>query len=523
MTHYSADEQLVLEHFFSNLDKQVFIAKNFHPEVWALMQARYSRAKDGMRESFLKLLKEDEESYHKLFNTLREQSLDDGVEHATKKAMEFMERWVLGYGHQSVAEGAVIGIGIENASILATKFIQENRLASYIEKSTRYVKFTREHLKCDQAVLDSPHGEEARAFLDELFDLYEKLSPIILEHVRKKNPYKPGMSESAWKRSTAARRFDAIRYILPAGTSTSFGWTVNARALAYGLQKMLSSPLAEVRELGKTIKKEAKKTLPSLLKYADKNEYLANVDEEAANAAPEMPPAGKPEANTVRLVEATADAEDIILAGMLYAHSHTDYDAAKQRVKQMSAEEREQLFDAYFKHMGPHDWPRRELEHVSYTFDITMDYGAFRDLQRHRITTQTQQPLTTYHGYETPQDIIDAGYQEEYDNVMRKADELYRKLAPEHPYGAQYIIPMAYRKRFLMTANLRELHHLIKLRSAEQGHESYRKIAIEMYDQLVERHPLLTKHLACTKTESDLNRLKSESRFEKKMERRKTS
>ena len=138
---YSEDDKTVLNFFFTNLDKPIFAVKNFHPEVWALMQARYSRSREGLREGFLALLKEDSENFRKLKEEIEKTQGGIESEHATKKAIQFMERWVLGFGHSSVAEGAVVGLCLEGVSILATKVIEDNRLCSFIEKSTRYVSF----------------------------------------------------------------------------------------------------------------------------------------------------------------------------------------------------------------------------------------------------------------------------------------------------------------------------------------------------------------------------------------------
>ena len=159
----------------------------------------------------------------------------------------------------------------------------------------------------------------------------------------------------------------------------------------------------------------------------------------------------------------------------------------------MSRKEREKIIDITLKKMTGIDRPPREFEHTYYTFDILVDYGAFRDIQRHRICTQTNQFATTVHGYATPEGIIEAGFKNEYDNLMEKADWAFKKISQRFPIASQYVVPLAFKKRVLITWNLRELFHFI--RSGAAGHSSYRKIAQEVYKEIKKVHPLLAKYI----------------------------
>jgi thymidylate synthase ThyX len=520
MTAFSEDEQLVLNHFFTNLDKPVFFVKNMHPEVWALMQARYSRAKEGLRESFLTLLKEDPENFKTLAEALKSTANQIKMDKAVDKAIQFMEKWVLGYGHSSVAEGAMVGAGLEGISILATKVIEDNRLASYIEKSTRYVKFDRDSFYIDPALRESKYGKEVEDLVLDLFDTYTKLNEPVLEYVKRAAPLKEGKSAAAWERACAARAFDSIRYILPACTRTSIGWTLNARVLAHAIKKMLSHELSEMRELGNLLKEDGKKVLPSLLKYAEENKYLSETEKDMTEIVKKHGLSERDhEGNSVRLVEHPQNIDDMLVAAILYRYVHAPYHKIMERVRNMPLSEKEEIFDRYQGKMGEFDWPMRELEHAYFTWDILVDYGAFRDLQRQRICTQTNQLLTTYEGYDTPPDIVEAGVKDEYDRIMRKAAALFEKLHKEHPLLAQYIVPLAFRKRYLMTANLREMHHIIKLRSTPQGHFSYRNVVREMFVILKKKFPLASKYLVCHMTDDELGRLKSELKTQEKIDK----
>ncbi|MAG78218.1 hypothetical protein CL616_02515 [archaeon] len=512
---YTEDDKKVLNFFFTNLDKPIFAIKNMHPEVWALMQARYSRTREGIRESFLKLLKGDLENFQKLKEDIEKTECGVNSEHAIKKAIQFMEKWVLGYGHSSVAEGAVVGISLEGISILATKVVEDNRLCSFIEKSTRYVSFDNSSFYIDEDLKNSEYYEEIKEYLDYLFKIYLDLHEPVLEYVKSVAPKKESTSLPAWERSCAARRFDAIRYLLPTCTKTSLGWTVNARQLAHGISKLLSHPLKEMNNIGLEIKQEAGKVLPSLLKYADRNEYIVTTNKEMPELLKNIK-IDNCEMEPVSLVNGPTEGDNRLIASILYKYRQEPYNKILERVRSMSWNEKEKIFDNYLKNLGDFDSPLRELEHIDFTFDIVMDYGAFRDLQRHRICTQTNQFFTAGMGYDVPGDIENSGCGEKYKVAMNRAREIYEKVAEKYPLQAQYLLPLGFRKRFLISMNLREAYYFIKIRSTPMAHESYRKIAFKMYECLKNNYPLLAKYIVCQFKQEELGRLKSEEKTERK-------
>lgn len=513
---FTEEEAGVLSYFFTNLDSPIFCIKNFHPEVWALMQGRYSRSKEGLRESFLKLLKEDTNN----FETLKAEisKIGNGMEmnRATSKAIQFMEKWVLGYGHSSIAEGAVIGMGLEGVSILATKVIEDNRLASFCEKSTRYVSFDNSSFYFDEDLKNSEFSSEIKETIDYLFDVYRELHEPVLNYIKRCAPLQEGTPEAAWERACGARRFDSIRYILPAGTKTSLGWTVNARQLAHAISKLLSHNIKEMNDIGLKIKEEASKVLPSLLKFADKNSFFSETEKNMARVAQRI---NVEKDNSiyerVKLVDSSVNPENKIIASILYRWKNEPFKNVLDKVEKMSLVEKEFIFDAYMGSMGAFDHPLRELEHEDFTFDLIIDYGAFRDLQRHRICTQTNQLFTSDLGYDVPKDIIDSGVEDKYRKAMEKAKVLYEKIRVKYPLQAQYVLPLGFRKRYILTMNLREISHLIKIRTTPQAHESYRRIALRIYEIMKEKFPVISKHLKCSYCEDDLGRLKSEEKIEK--------
>lgn len=420
---------------------------------------------------------------------------DIAAELTDEKSADFHEKWVVGYGHSSVAEHATLHLAVENVSILATKVLEDNRLGSYTEKSTRYQIFDRSKYYKPEKIMTSPLGPDYEKTMNEIFDAYTELTEPMKEFIRIKYPRKENETEKAYAATLKARACDNIRYILPTATLTNLGITMNARNLERAIVKLFSHPLEEMRNIGAAIKEETMKIAPTLVKFADANAYIQETDNILKKLADEML-TDKPEPSLpVEIVDYDKDAENKLVAAILYKHCGQSYRQIKKKVDSMSNEQKEKVMDEALSRRQSFDQPLRELEHSCYTFDILMDYGAFRDVQRHRICTQTNQKVTVIHGYETPAEIIEAGFQKQYDETMKKAVELYEKIHIQFPEEAQYVVPLAFRKRTLFSWNLRELHHFISLRSGLKGHISYRRIAQACWQKLNEIQPLVAKYI----------------------------
>ncbi len=251
-----------------------------------------------------------------------------------------------------------------------------------------------------------------------------------------------------------------------------------------------------MNHIGSGIKTEVLKIIPTLVKYADQNLYIAETDRLMGSFLTGFEDPGKHRgSNSAVLVGYDREAENKIIASIIYKYSHQPYEQIFEKVKGMSQEEKERIFDEFMRRMGKHDQPMRELEHAYYTFDILVDYGAFRDVQRHRICTQTNQELTTANGYAMPQEIAAIGYEKRFREAMDAAATAFERIAASLPKEAQYVVPLAFRKRTLFTWNLRELYHFIRLRSSKEGHISYRKVAWDIYNEVRRVHPLLAKYI----------------------------
>lgn len=418
-----------------------------------------------------------------------------------EKSSEFHERWVVGYGHSSVAEHAVLSIAIENVSNLASKVIEDNRLASYTEKSSRYQVF--------KEFYQPPEFKDVRLLklfiqtAQVLVATYNQLYPQMYDFIAKKYPQDKKTPQMLYQAMTKGRACDNLRLMLPAAIYTNIGVTINARSLEHAITKLLSHPLQEMQEIGQEIKEAAAKITPTLIKYAQGNDYLIATEKRLKFLADSYFKTDRPDSHTpVVLVDYDRQAKEKIVAALLYKHTQLPYKQVLGKIKSWGKAEKEKIIEEALKHRGNHDQPLREFEHAYYTFDILVDYGAFRDIQRHRMCTQTNQLLTCDHGFVMPEEIAEAGMSKEYQKVIRQAEAVYYQLKEKYPEAASYIVPLAFRKRVLITWNLRELHHFIPLRSSQQGHPSYRRIAQQVWEEINKVQPFLAKFIQVDKTEA---------------------
>ncbi len=408
-----------------------------------------------------------------------------------EKSSQFHQKWVLGFGHSSIAEHAVLSLAIENVSILATKAIEDTRLASFTEKSTRYQVFEKDKFYRPKKILNSQFKNLYEKTCQNLINFYLNLFEKIKENLKKEFS---DLSEIELKAKTC----DIVRVVLPTATLTNLGMTINVRSLAHLISKLLSSSLEEFQEIGQESKKAGLKITPTLLKYAEPNPYLIETKKALEKLTTKICKHRRAEYNRsseAQLVEYDRNAEERILTALLYRFSKLSYQEIKAKIKKMKKKEKEKIFDEAMKKRDEHDQPLRELEHTYYTFDILLDYGAFRDLQRHRICTQTNQELSVDYGYVISKEIEQYGFKKEFEKKMKKASNTFKKIYKKFPKEAQYVLPLAFRKRFLITLNLRELYHLVPLRSSPKGHPAYRQISREMYQEIKKVHPLLLRYL----------------------------
>lgn len=421
------------------------------------------------------------------------------AELSESKSAEFNEKWVVGYGHSSVAEHAVLHLAVENVSRLAIECLQSNRLASYTEKSTRYQTWQGDAFYIPEEIKDSPVEAIYRNTCEKLFSTYQAILPKVEASIRAGCPQLEQESTSAWERRSRSQAIDVCRFLLPAASLANVGITINARALEHALTKMLSHPLAEVRQMGEKIKSCATESVPTLLKYANADEYLNLVSSKFAAQPIDLTAAPM---DWCQLVDTEADCEKHIFAAALYKEKYIAYTQALDWADKLSQEDKVALAKVLLDPAKKHSIPARELEHNLFTFDILLDQGAYYEVKRHRMMTLTPQALTARLGFATPLAIEKAGVRRDYEDAMQAAASAYEQIAQQNAQAASYVVPNGFNRRFLISTNLRSLIHFIQLRSAANAHFSVRRLAQRLGEELNQYLPSFAALLPCNPMES---------------------
>jgi len=390
-----------------------------------------------------------------------------------EKAADFHERWVVNYGHASVAEHAILHMAVENVSRLAVDTLEDNRLASYTEKSSRYQVLNKGSYHVPEEMEGHPALRQVYVnACDALFSAYDSLVKGLVKHLRTVRPKGEKERESAYALRLRREATDSARFLLPAATLTNVGVTMNARSLEHAISKLVSSDLAEERVLGEALKAQGRKITPTLIKYAEFSPYLAQTrDALQARAKPYTEPLNGSQVQSM-LVHYDPEAEARVAAALLYRYAHQSYQEIWRRVLDMTQKERMDIIDEALSRLGPHDAPVRELEMADYTFDLLMDYGAYREYKRHRMQTYIPQALTVEHGYVTPPLVAEARLGDGFEEAVHISEKAFREVRSELPLVAPYLVTHAHRRRVLAKLNLRECYHLFKLRTGPDAHFS---------------------------------------------------
>ncbi|MGD0612025.1 MAG: FAD-dependent thymidylate synthase [Anaerolineales bacterium] len=411
-----------------------------------------------------------------------------------EKSARFHEKWVVGYGHASVAEHAVLHIAFENVSRLAVESIESNRLGSYTEKSTRYQKWGKDSFFVPPELDGDARREAYLRTCHLLFETYAQSLDPVRKLVEKQNPRRPDESEDSYDRRIRSGYVDSCRFLLPTAALANLGMTANARVLENTIRKLLSHPLAEVRQIGTEVKQATLKVVPTLVKYAEAVPYLTETTDGFAQVVlPET--ASEASTDWCQLVDYDPQGEAKVLASALLRFSEMPYEEALEAVRSASPAERDRLAAVLLGNLELHDTPLRELEHTAYTFDLILDQGAYAEFKRHRMMTQTPQALTARLGYTVPRRVVEAGCEAVYRSAMQAAAEMYEDLAAWNPHVAAYIVPNGFNRRVLFSLNLREVYAFCQLRSASAAHFSMRRVALRVAEEVQRVHPLLSQFM----------------------------
>ncbi len=410
-----------------------------------------------------------------------------------ESSAQFNEKWVVGYGHSSVAEHAVLHLAIENVSRLAVECLESNRLASYTEKSTRYQKWDCEDFVIPLEFTDKSSRSIYINTCQELFQLYEQSLPAVIKSLDSELPITVGESASRRERIILTAAGDVCRFLLPVSAFANVGMTINARALEHAITKMLSHPLLEVQMLGKEILEIARAAIPTLLKYANEQPSLTNTAEFFQKSLPKDRVAKFVLGSN--LIDHDPDIENRILLAAIVRYSGYTYTQAGDVLETLSEPAKKSYLSSILGNLEDHDIPIRELEYGNFLFEIILDQGAYLELKRHRMMTQTPSPLTPGFGYSVPLQIKKAGLLDNYTRAMKTAENAYRTLSSVSTPAASYVLPNAFNRQVLVQTNFRSLYHFLALRSALNAHFSMRRIAQQMSDQVKNAVPSLGPHL----------------------------
>jgi thymidylate synthase ThyX len=544
---FTPQERESLAPFFTNLDRNVFGLK-LPQEVAGALFSRYSRSAKSLRRTFLDEFLGDPELALRDLLGAQQSASDDSA--ALKKARAFYERVLIGYGDDSVAQLGGAHIACENISNVAAKLLEDARIGiAPLEKSTRYVRFDQKDGTGDYSffrepkIMGSRHRDEYLRVMNLLFDTYSRQMEPMLDHVARSLPIEQlevrdptsgkflnyaeakrderlrRWAETAYRATVRAHACDVLRGYLPAATLTNVGMYGVGQAFEYLLSKLYSHELSETKDLASAMHGELNQLIPSFVKRAQLNEYLVATSE-AASALARRAISAVPLKCTecITLVDFDQEAEEKVIAGILYAHARQPLAQLREIARKINQEERKKILTDYFdKRRHRRDKLSRAFENVYYTFDILGNLGLYRDLHRHRLLTQERQDFTTVHGYDTPPEIEEAGFKSEFDDCMQQVAQLYEEIYRDFPAEAQYVVPFAYKIRWYVKMNLREALYMVELRTMPQGHPDYRFICQEIWRKIQEVHPALAE---CGKfidwKQYRLGRLQSEMRTEYK-------
>lgn len=530
---FSPAEREILRRHFSNIDEPVFTLTELPDVVKGALFARYSRSPKSLRRLFL------DEFYEPALAEPSPQAeqlklTDTGV----GRAEELYERMLSEYGDDSVAQLVGVHVAVEDASNILTKILEWGRLLSYLEQSTRYIPYNaqrddawRYHVPAE--ITDTGLRERYVNVLDACFETYTAWFAQVEDHLRAQHPREEADSKTAYRLSIRAKACDVLRGLLPAATTANVGIFGSAQGFESLLLRLQEHPLAEARHTGERILRELRQVIPVFMRRVDREDrgrewsrYMHRTADQTAQETSRVLAGARDESVTgsyVRLTDFDPEGEIKVLAAAMFAHADVDEESLLTRARQLSSVDQQRLLCAYVgDRTNRRQKPGRAFERTSYRFEVVVDYGAFRDLQRHRMLTLDWQPLSPLMGYDVPPEVEQLGATEDWHRVLSECAALYEDLCGAGlKIVAPYALPMANRIRFYMQMNAREAMHLIELRTSKQGHPSYRWVGQEMRRRIAgdagHRGIAEAMRFADMDGHADLERLDSERLKEERM------
>ncbi|MCW3010753.1 MAG: thymidylate synthase [Solirubrobacterales bacterium] len=521
----SPAERDQLRPYVTHLDGPVFALVNLPETVKGALFARYSRYQGTLRRLLLDEFSDSLDPDAAAF--------DPG---SGSRAEQLYERIFLGYGDDSVAQLGGAHVACEWTSNVLTKVLQRPRLGAYLEQSTRYIPYDGDVPGLGYRYFRDPSlGPEYEQTMDAVFGIYAECLPRVRAWV---DDSFPGDPSPARDRAIAAKALDLLRGLLPAASLSHMGIYATGQTYEQLILHLLAHPLPEARDYGQRILEAVQQVMPSFVARVPRPDrggewvgYLQERDRAADSWVARLGldrPAGDPDARpSVRLLHVDGD-EDALLAALLFEAAGVSESDAIARLTALSADERTALLrDLVGERANRRHRPGRGYEALRYRFEVVSDYGAFRDLQRHRMLTVQWQRLSPDLGAGVPEEVDMAGCGDKYRRALELSEREYRRLAGagHDRRVASYALCLGFRIRYVLDLNAREAMQLIELRSGVEGHPSYRAVAHEMHRQIADVHPAV----AATMTHVDhsaeprLERILSEMRTQAKLDDARTA
>ncbi|MBN1971260.1 MAG: FAD-dependent thymidylate synthase [Candidatus Delongbacteria bacterium] len=490
--NFTDSEKTVLSNYFTNYDKPVFGLINMPEVVKGALFARYSRSEKSLRRLFL-------DEFYK--DGLVSNVSDNNNNYGEGKASELYDRMFIQYGDDSVAQLGGAHIACEQVSNILTKFIEKGRLNAYLEQSTRYVYYNKKYDgKYNYLVPDEFRNCELEELfckrMDNLFDVYTKVIDVTTPDLERKYPKQEDVTTRAWKSTIRAKACDIARGLLPASTRTNLGIYANGQSYEYMLVRMYASDIKEIKTYADMILNELRKMIPSFMKRVDLSdrgiqwsEYLHKNNVDIYEYCQKFNFQAEKLNNDydVKLYSVTEKALNKVIFSILYDNTSLNTEKIHLIIDEMSEVEKTNILKLYSgdrknrRHKGG-----RALESVKYGFDIVSDYGAFRDIQRHRMLTIEWQKINPYMGFVVPEELnefpeLKVKFVAALEDIIDLYESVFEKFGDE---VAQYCVPFAYKMRYRIEMSLREAIYLIELRTQKQGHPSYRRVCLAMRDSI---------------------------------------
>ncbi len=584
---FTKEEEEILSPYVTNLREPIFALTNALPQVVAGAGfSRYSRSRKSLRRVLLDEFLKDTDLGIKnirdfIVDVTRRLDPAKTIDSSTalqiaigvykqlldptesiRSGEEFYSRVLEQYGDESVNELMGAHIAFEGVSNIVTKILEDPRLLSPLEKSTRYVVFEADNFYKEPQIMASEHRELYESTNRLLLSTYSDLLDPLREFLRGKSPrgefpfqierdseplkIKDIKDEavleqaiSAYNRTIRGKYCDILRYLLPGSTLTNVGVFANGRSHEHLITELFANELFESRRIAESYLDEIRKVIPAAVERVKKRhgqmaiEFMKNRRSARAKFASELELGPVEDSDPVTLIRCTdrQTAEVAVVTALLYEDRNEPWEQIEGYVQKMGQEERRRAIKQVlssrtnYRHKPP-----RAFEFTDYVFELLADYGAYRDLQRHRMLTQERQLLTPLHGYDTPEELLEADgaipevkFKERFDRSMEKSAQAAQTIAVDLPLESQYAVAFGYRIRWVVKMHLREAYHLCELRSGRAGHRSYRRLAQKIAAKIGEIHPILAEHMIIDWEEYDYERYSAEVRTAQKILARKAA